>query len=540
MKMIRVAVLIVAGAFVAILAAQAPPPAGTVDGTVVNSVTGAGIGGASVSLSAGASARYQTTSDAVGHFKITGLSPGNYRATADKDGFASPPPELPFNLNGGLRVASDSDPVKIELKLTPLDTVRGLVLNPDGTPAVGVDVSLYPNITADNAITDKEGRFALAEIRPGSYTLIAMPAKSTRPEEASDGTKTAIVTTYYPAAAEASLAQPIVLRGLGNLNDFEIRMQTALVHRVRGIVLDEQGKPSPGAELTLLPIPQGTPEPMGLSMRAPGRFLFALGLRPGPSGAPKATATAGGDGRFEFPAVQSGDWRINAEPVRNPPSRGAADAFVGRVDVEDLQIHVAKPFKLSGTIEWKAEDAGNPLASNPKTSLSLLTLINPDNNEFVSNGIVESGGVLFESILPGRYKILVKPGLKAQIFLGDYDVTEQAFTAGANGPRLRFAFQTWSGSVRGTVEKGDGATVVLVPQRTEGAALGQTAVCGVGGSFELTEVSPGDYYIAGFDHIEGLSPSAAMLSLVASRGTNVKVEEHSAADVMLSLIPLPQ
>ena len=60
------------------------------------------------------------------------------------------------------------------------------------------------------------------------------------------------------------------------------------------------------------------------------------------------------------------------------------------------------------------------------------------------------------------------------------------------------------------VEKGDGATVVLIPQRVEGVSLGQTVVCGAGGSFELSEVSPGDYYIAAFDHMDGLTPSAAM------------------------------
>jgi hypothetical protein len=60
------------------------------------------------------------------------------------------------------------------------------------------------------------------------------------------------------------------------------------------------------------------------------------------------------------------------------------------------------------------------------------------------------------------------------------------------------------------------------------------------GSFELSEVSPGDYYIAAFDHLDGLWPSAAMLSLVPSRGTSVKVEEGSTANVMLSAIAYPR
>jgi hypothetical protein len=71
-------------------------------------------------------------------------------------------------------------------------------------------------------------------------------------------------------------------------------------------------------------------------------------------------------------------------------------------------------------------------------------------------------------------------------------------------------------------------------------AIGQTVVCGADGSFELSEVSPGDYYIAAFDHMDGMAPSAAMISLAPSRGTSVKVEERSSTDVKLSMIAMPR
>jgi hypothetical protein len=539
MKFTGVAVLIAAGFFAAFSAAQDAPPGGAVEGTVVNSVTGAGIDGASVVLFGSQSTRYKATSDAAGRFKITGIAPGSYRTNVEKDGFAPPAFDLGTFLNSGLRVASGSDPVKVEIKLTPFDTMRGRVLGPDGKPAAGVEVSPYPNITAEMAVTDEEGRFALENIRPGSYMLIASPPKSAQPEVAADGTRTAIVTTYYPSAADQSLAQPIALHGQGDFSGgYEIRMQTAPVHRVRGIVLDAEGKPSPGAELTLFQVPQGTPEPMGLSRRAGGPSFFALGLRRGPSGVPEAwNVMSGKDGHFEFPAVRSGNWRINAvsDPSREVSSRGTAGVLVGRGDVDDLQIQIATPFKLTGTIEWKDGDPGSQGGPNPQLLFGIATLINPDGNEFVSSGIVESAGLLFENILPGRYQIIVKPGLSAQIFLGENEVTG-TFPVTAGGPKLRVVLKTWAGTVRGTVEKGDGATVVLVPQRVDGVAFGQTAVCGAGGTFELNEVSPGDYYIAAFDHMDGLSPSAAMLSLVPARGTSVKVEERSAANVMLSLI----
>ncbi len=527
MKFIRATVLFAASA--AFLAAQALPAGGAVEGMVLNSVTGAGIGGASVTLSGGPSARYETTSDAVGHFKITGITPANYRPTASKDGFASPPPDLRTFLKAGLRV-DPGDPVKVDFKLTPFQTISGRVLGPDGKPASRVEVNIDPNITAEEAVTDGEGRFILAEIRPGSYTLIAKPPKSAKPEEAKDGTKTAIITTYYPATAEESLAEKIVFPSQGFSGEYEIRMQTAVVHRVRGIVLDEAGEPSPGAELALLPIAEGVFRPMGLSMSSIGRTTFALGLRE-PFNRQELTAVAGADGYFEFRAVRSGEWRISAVPGGGRRS-GSIDVSVGRADVDDIQIRIATPFRLMGAVEQAATNAQLPLG--------LAILINADTNEFVRMSIPESGGLMFENILPGRYKILVKPGLSAQVFLGEYEVTGQAFTAAANGPPLRLVLKQSAGTVRGTVEKGDGATVVLFPQRVEGVALGQAATCGAGGSFEMTDVSPGDYYIAAFDHVDGLEPSEAMLELARTRGTNVKVEERSAADVTLSVIASPR
>jgi hypothetical protein len=96
------------------------------------------------------------------------------------------------------------------------------------------------------------------------------------------------------------------------------------------------------------------------------------------------------------------------------------------------------------------------------------------------------------------------------------------------------------GTVRGTVDTGQGATVVLVPQRADGVAIGQTIHCGPGESFELNEVSPGNYYVAAVDHLGLVSPSAAVLNLVSSRGSNVKVEEGATVSVTLSLISAPR
>ena len=523
-------------------AAQTPPASGAVEGAVVDSVTGAGIGGASVTFistnrSANPSARYETKSDAAGYFRITGIEPGSYRPIAEKDGFTNQNQDIRSLLNSEVRVAS-GDSLKVRIKLTPLKSIRGRVIGPDGKPAAGIEVVATPNINADVAVTDAEGRFALEDVRPGPYTLTAKPPASAKPEEA-NGNRTAMVTTYYPSVADKSLAQQIMLGGPVDF-DYEIRMQTAPVVRVRGIVLDERAKPVPKAELMLYPMPLGAASPAALAMRAGMPSIFMLGMGRAPSGStPEATAVTGEDGHFEFSTVRSGDWRINvvSDPLLDPQTgpRAAVDVRVGRGDVNDLEIRVATPFKLTGTIEWKD---GNQRVSDIPV-FGVVTLINPDGNEFVSNGTVESGRLSFDNVLPGRYKVLVRPGMSAQTFLGDNEVTGP-FAVTPEGPRLHVVLKTWSGSVRGTVERGEGATVLLIPQRVDGVAHGHTIVCGAGGSFELNNVSPGDYYIAAFDQVGGLFISDAILGLASSRGTRVKVEERLSANVRLSVITAPR
>ena len=213
MKVILVAILISAGCSQAFLAAQNAPASGAVEGTVVNSVTGAGIGGADVELSPNRITQYHTTTDVTGHFRITGVPSGSYLIGARKEGFGSSTSDTGFFSNSGLHVASGGDPVKVELKLTPTGTMSGRVLGPDGKPAAGVEVSVYQWLMAEAPVTDKDGRFAFENVAPGSYTLVARPPPSAQPEQASDGTRTAMVTTYYPSVADLSLAQPVVFHG---------------------------------------------------------------------------------------------------------------------------------------------------------------------------------------------------------------------------------------------------------------------------------------------------------------------------------------
>jgi hypothetical protein len=288
--------------------------AGNVEGKVV-STTGWSVGGATVVLFDGESKLYQGFTEAWGLFKIANVAPGNYRIRVIREGYRVPVADQNQFPYSGLRVGPDSDPVEVALKLEPLNAIRGRVIGQDGKPVGKVEVSLGPDIS-QSITTDPEGRFELEDVTPGRHTLIAYPDPIDEPSmEAPDGTRIARVKTYYPTATIPSLAEYIAFNNLGVLSGYEIRMQTAPVVRMRGIVLGIDGKPSSMADVIFLP-----------AERHPEHLAEGWTL-------------TGEDGRFELPAVRVGDWTIEVSSSTNQEC-GTGDVHVGQNDLDGLEIRL--------------------------------------------------------------------------------------------------------------------------------------------------------------------------------------------------------
>ena len=125
---------------------------------------------------------------------------------------------------------------------------------------------------------------------------------------------------------------------------------------------------------------------------------------------------------------------------------------------------------------------------------------------------------------------------------GGREVLGQEVDLEPDSPPLRIVFKAGVGSVRGTVEKGDGATVVLLPAESSPDAVSiiRTFHCGRDGAFEIADVAPGSYRVAAFDHIgiEELTAPDFAASILSS-GTQVGVEESSTSTVELRVTRWP-
>ena len=221
---------------------------GTVVGRVTDTAAGFGIPGVAVELRQG-SVSYQAATDESGAFRLTGVKYGDYGgSTVTKTGYDRHQ-DIPFP--GGVIRVHGSDSVRWDIQMDPWTTLQGHVVDVDGKPAAKVRVQLGP-MRHDDALTDEKGWFSFQKLKPGSYTLWAKPDPK---DQIQEGVRVEAVATYFPSTVEGSQAERIVVRGGVDLPDYEIRLQTSPVYHVRGVVLNDLGKPAVNATVLSSPWP---------------------------------------------------------------------------------------------------------------------------------------------------------------------------------------------------------------------------------------------------------------------------------------------
>jgi hypothetical protein len=129
----------------------------SVQGTLINSVTGAPVPRAQVLLND----RYAATTSIDGKFSIDRISRGDWSLAAKRVGFAGSPQPTRLTLESG-----DSK-TGIEIKLTPTGAIAGRVTDAAGEPVEGarVEADGYGG-ARESRSTDEQGRFRLGGLAP--------------------------------------------------------------------------------------------------------------------------------------------------------------------------------------------------------------------------------------------------------------------------------------------------------------------------------------------------------------------------------------
>jgi len=210
---------------------------------------------------------HTTTADATGRFAFTAVSQHAVDLSASlgewarvEYGQAVPGlPGTPIRLYDAERLA-------VTLKLTRGASLTGMVVENDGTPAVGVQIYAFrmkPISDTDqlmgaggDAITDEQGAWSIGRLPGGRFIVSAAHRRqpSIQPPIQSIGPNRFAVDSwrFFRDAPDPDSADPIELKAGEQRAGVDVHLRLTPVTTVSGVVHDVNDRPAPGVRLWLM------------------------------------------------------------------------------------------------------------------------------------------------------------------------------------------------------------------------------------------------------------------------------------------------
>jgi Carboxypeptidase regulatory-like domain len=511
----------------------------TLAGTVVDSVTGEPIRKALVQIYSGQ--RRMTFSGDDGRFELEGIPAGSYSVTAQKPGYFSQQ-EL---LRGG------APPVEVgpkagsaTVKLTPEAVLSGKITNAFGVPLEHVALHLnYIEIREGRrrwdfkgvAMTDEDGRYRFANLRPGSYYLSASPYTPLAEImfEPDEPPKSGYAGAYYPGVRDLASASPLQLAA-GENSEANFTLSEVPVYAISGTVSGYL--PNRGVALQLF-------DGSGV--------LVDQGVQFSPE-----------NGRFDIRPVAAGSYVIKAFSSQGPNETVRAEArFTLAADLHNLHLALTPAPSIPVVVQMESvvrrphnvAAIARPATAGPPVSIRLSGAGPGTNEAYASYDSPDAPRTLsFRNVEAGRYTAIVdaREGwyvASAQYGRTDLLTDDLVLAPGAPPQSIDIVLRNDSGSITGTVHAPDSftgtATIVAVPERLAKAA------CGISywypprdknsepAGFALDGLAPGDYLVFAFDHVDGLEyTNRETLQTYLSQASHVSISPNERAKVTLELI----
>jgi hypothetical protein len=501
---------------------------GTIDGHVMNSLTGEAISGAIVhAITLRSTARnramreLQATSLADGSFHFDGVGQGSYLIRAEHAGFNSLHRGIFVELTAG-QPAGDE-----KILLAPDSTLSGAVLDEAGAPVPGARVVAIAQVTGigqkmieerSTADAGSSGSFTLKGLKPGNYFLVAEPpdpkqAESQKHKQAPNPAGE-LVRTLYPRALSLEEATAIPVMVGQSPADATIYMRRATTHHVSGKIAE--------------PVQD--------------RDLKAA-LRPRGAGNSDVLGFQGAvekNGTFDISGVLPGDYTLQLSSNNRPYRLARQNISVGVEDVQGVVLNLLSPVTLEGKVSIES-DIG---VTMPRVRISVKHL--EDRKTVMVN--VNTDGTFFISSLdpePSLFRAQVAtPGFYVKsILLNGQDAKNRPVDLSDIGRgKVEVVLRAAAGEIDGKVpDAANGTTVgiVAVPQQIAPDAYNVVQQYSrPDGTFAISNLEPGEYRLYAIAAMEwALWQTPEFLQAVQSFGTTAEVNENQRQQVQLKEIP---
>ena len=258
--------------------------------------------------------------------------------------------------------------------------------------------------------TDDRGEIRLFGLMPGDYIVSAtMRSTALTAGPAANDSSEGFSPTFYPGTINPAEAQAIIV-AVGQETSVQLSLVTARMARVSGTVVDSEGRPAAGAQLSVVTRQATSMSSSGAGMVAP-------------------------DGSFSIVGVAPGEHSINVRPQARPGTTGGAEfasmpISVSGADISNLRIVTGKGASISGRVVFE----GTSDRTNPTSPLRVTaTQADPSRqmmffpSDPLSNGTLEENGSFQLSGSAGRvfFNVNTPPtwALKSVTLEGD-DITD--------------------------------------------------------------------------------------------------------------------
>jgi protocatechuate 3,4-dioxygenase beta subunit len=308
-------------------------------------------------LAEGAPLRRGTTTDGDGKYEFLELPAGRFTVSAVKTGYVTLQygQRRPLEAGTPLSIADGQTVERIDFTLPKGSVISVRVTDEFGEPLAGVQVQVQrfqygPDgqrrlVQASSglspfAATDDRGEFRAFGLMPGDYVVVGSLRSvlgGGPPGNANDGGE-GFSPTYYPGTISSAEAQAVSI-GVGQETAVQFAMVASRLSRVSGRVVDSQGRPAAGAQISLV-------------------------TTTGNGSTSSSVGSVAADGSFTVGGVSPGEHTLRIQQGRpGVPGEGASfPIVVAGSDLQGVLITTGAGATVTGRVVWEG--------TSPRTTTS--------------------------------------------------------------------------------------------------------------------------------------------------------------------------